>query len=183
MLSLPRSKTRKLAPLLATQLALLAKHQLRTNDIVEISLSRRLVRVNTVRLRGLRTHDIAVLLVLAYSAKTGIPLNAKEVVERVDSLPSGFRWTEPHPEQIYPAVSRLRAALAAERLNVDLIETMSGVGYRLSTPYTNVILRESQWKKSARNSRKPRSVQDPERKVLTSDSPEAPVASCTPLAT
>ena len=156
------------ASFLKSQLALFGKHQLRTNDIVEIIADRRMVRINGVPLFGLKSNDLDLLLVLALESPSGLPLTAKEIMNRIEAgaLPQGFGWKDPQPEQIYNAVWRLRTVLGR---NEDLIEKIQGLGYRLSTPHVNVLVTGAGKKKRARSARKPASMQGSNGNVVSRD--------------
>ncbi len=149
-------KSELTAELVKIQLGLIGKRRLQTNDIVEIS--GRMVRINADPLLGLKTHDLAVLLVLAQESPSGSPLTAKEIVSHIEAkvLPEGLSWIDPQPEQVHAAVWRLRNALAS---NADLIESVQGLGYRLSTPHVNVTITGAHEKKRERSARKRSSMQ------------------------
>ncbi|HEV7403696.1 MAG TPA: helix-turn-helix domain-containing protein [Chthoniobacteraceae bacterium] len=128
--------------LLDLQAAEIARWRFCTNDLVRVYLARRLLIVNAKRLAGLKTQDLIVFHVLAEEAARphGLPLATVELVARIEAgaKQREFGWLAVTPELVHKAVSRLRHALGHAGLNPKLIESMPGLGYRLSTPALNV---------------------------------------------
>jgi DNA-binding response OmpR family regulator len=121
------------------------KHDFATNDIVRASL-RQAPRVNG-RPLDLGTHGLTLLLLLAARAKRiqGDFLSTEEIVlalehERRTLGAMRMSWETPTKASVYSAVTEIRAALEKNGLNGNLIELVTGKGYRLSTPAMNIII-------------------------------------------
>ena len=125
------------------QLAALQKYDLKTNEIVQLSV-RQPPRVNGKALT-LKTHARTVLLFLAAHAieHPGDYFTTPDLIFAIESRTRvlgemRMSWSKPTAEQIYSAVCELRRALRKKKLNVELIESEIGKGYRLSTPAMNI---------------------------------------------
>lgn len=121
------------------------KHDFATNDIVRASV-RQAPRVNGRPLE-LGTHGLTLLLLLAGRAKKaqGDFLSTEEIVQALDYErrtlgEMGISWETPTKGSVYSAVAEIRMMLLKSGLNGNLIELVSGKGYRLSTPAMNIII-------------------------------------------
>lgn len=126
------------------QRAAMAKHQLRTNDLVMIGGHMR-VQINGTPLIRLKPHELTVLLILASYARhaPGAPLGTKAMIlaiERGNSwlASQGMSWLGATEQAVYQTIWRLREILRQKHLNVALIELLPNLGYRLSTPAMNI---------------------------------------------
>ena len=129
---------------LEQQLAAQERYNLLTNDIVKIS-GRQPPRVNGKPL-ALKTHARTVLLFLATQAidHPGDYFSTDDIVLAIERRGRALgelkmSWNQPTPGQIFSAVSQLRSALGKNRLNENLVESVRGKGYRLSTPAMNIL--------------------------------------------
>jgi DNA-binding winged helix-turn-helix (wHTH) protein len=125
--------------------ATLSKLGFVTNDLVRIA-GRRLAKVNGKDVK-LGDHAFTVLVLLAehgikspggYVSMDGLLLAIGNSKRRLGEL--GMSWVEPTPAAVYRAVCQLRSALTAVGLDESVIDSGRGLGYRLNTPATNILI-------------------------------------------
>lgn len=129
---------------LERQLAAQQKHGLLTNSIVRIA-GRQHPSVNGKPLK-LTLHAFTVLLLLAARAieSPGDFFSTEDIVKEIETRGDllgelELSWQKPTGGEVHSAVSALRKTLAKQRLNRNLIESVPGKGYRLSTPAMNIV--------------------------------------------
>lgn len=129
---------------LERQLAAQAKHSLRTNAIVKLAM-RQPPRVNSKPIK-LGQHALIVLLLLAARAIKSpgdyfsTPEILRELARRQRLLGElELSWVNPSEAEVHSAISALRQAVAKCGLDRNLIESVHGKGYRLSTPAMNIL--------------------------------------------
>lgn len=130
---------------LARQEAAQQKHGYLTNDIVNISWHQP-PRVNGRPLK-LSTHGLTALLLLAERA-VEFPGDYVPTEDIILAIEKGKRllgnlkmsWNNPTPNQVHAAVNNVRRAIRKTGLNPDLVESVQGKGYRLSTPAMNIVI-------------------------------------------
>ena len=129
---------------LERQLTAQAKHSLRTNAIVKLAM-RQPPRVNSKPIK-LGQHARIILLLLAARAieSPGDYFKTEEILRELTRRERilgalHLSWVKPTEAQLHSAISELRQALEDCGLDRNLIESVHGKGYRLSTPAMNIL--------------------------------------------